>query len=243
MSSFIVYPAIDLREGRVVRLKQGDPKVQTIYSDDPGQVANKWLNAGASWLHIVNLDGAMGLNAGKKNLAALREIQETYGSRLRIQFGGGLRDFKAIENALLAGVSRVVIGTAAIADRVFARRILQEFGAKSIAFALDARHGILMTQGWQHSSGQDLAEFTLFLAKIDAKHVVYTNVARDGMGSGIDWQRAKEIAMDTRLSVIASGGVASLSDVRRVKSAGLDGVIIGRALYDNQLSLAEVLAC
>ncbi len=242
MSTFTIYPAIDLREGQVVRLKQGDPKAQTIYSDDPGQIAYKWLNAGASWLHIVNLDGALGLSTGN-NLAALREIQKTCGSGLQIQFGGGLRDFNTIENALSAGVSRVVIGTAAIADRVFTSQIIQEFGANSVAFALDARRGKLMTHGWQHSSGQDIADFALFLAEIAAKYVVYTNIGRDGMGSGIDWQTAKDISMDTQLSVIASGGVASLSDVRLVKSAGLNGVIIGRALYDNQFSLEEVLAC
>jgi len=242
LNKFTIYPAIDLREGRVVRLKQGDPKAQTIYSDDPAQIAGRWLNAGASWLHIVNLDGALGLSADQ-NLAALREIQKTCGDGMQLQFGGGLRDLEAIEKALKAGVSRVVIGTAAITDRVFTRRILQEFGADSIAFALDARHGKLMTHGWQHSSGLGLADFALFLADIEAKYVVYTDVGRDGMGNGIDWHTAKEIAMDTKMSVIASGGVASLSDVQLVKSAGLHGVIIGRALYDNQLSLAEVLAC
>ncbi len=242
MSEFTIYPAIDLRDGRVVRLKQGDPKAQTIYSDDPGRIAGEWLNAGANWLHIVNLDGALGLSV-EKNLTSLREIQKTCDNRLQIQFGGGLRDLKAIEKVLIAGVSRAVIGTAAITDPVFTRRILQKFGADSIAFALDARHGKLMTHGWQRSSSQALTDFALFLADIGAKYVVYTDVGRDGMGSGIDWQTAKEITMDTKLSVIASGGVASLSDVQLVKSAGLHGLIIGRALYDNQLSLTEVLAC
>lgn len=242
MSEFTVYPAIDLRGGRVVRLKQGRPDQQTIYGNDPGQVAASWTAAGAKWLHVVDLDGAFG-DSSRENLRALGKIVEVCGQSVQIQFGGGLRDAEAIEGALKAGVARAVVGTAAIEDQRFAELIVGQFGPKRVAFALDARNGRLATRGWQAYSNHSLDGFAGFLSRCGAKYLIYTNIRRDGMGTGVDWQGAKQIAKRTGLQVIASGGVARLEDVKMIKRAGLNGVIIGRALYENQLSLAEVLAC
>jgi phosphoribosylformimino-5-aminoimidazole carboxamide ribotide isomerase len=242
MTTFTIYPAIDLRNGKVVRLKQGNPDAQKIYSDDAVQIAETWINARAQWLHIVNLDSAFGSNT-EANWAAINKLLKVCADRVSIQLGGGIRDLATIQTALAAGVERVILGTAAIENKEFAIQALERFGSDKIAFALDAKNGELMTRGWETSSGQPTIEFAQDLAEIGAKILIYTNIDTDGMGTGNDFDSAKQIAQTTGLQVIASGGIASLEDVQEVKAAGLNGIVIGRALYENQITLPEALAC
>lgn len=238
---FVIYPAIDLRQGRVVRLQQGDPERQTLYSRDPAGIARSWIAKGARWLHVVNLDGAFG-HGTNKNLQALEDIVAACAGETQVQFGGGLRDMDQIAMVLDAGVTRAVVATAAIEDRNFARQAILRFGAR-IAIALDAEDGILMTRGWQSSSGQSALVYAEQLVTLGAKTIIFTDISRDGMETGVNWITSAELSARTGLSVIASGGVSSLDHVRAVKAAGLDGLIVGRALYENRFSLVEALSC
>jgi len=242
MSGFTIYPAIDLRHGEVIRLRQGDPEQQKTYSQDPEAVAQDWLDAGAKWLHVVNLDGAFGENTGA-NLLALKDIIRICGHQAQVQFGGGLRDEDALLSVMSLGISRAILGTAAVEDLDFVSRTVQTFSGSRIAIGLDAQDGYLMTRGWQQKSEVRLDDFARNLADLGIQTIIYTNIARDGMGSGIDLDNTVALAQLTGLQVIASGGVASLEDVRAVKNAGLHGVIIGRALYEGQVDLREALAC
>jgi phosphoribosylformimino-5-aminoimidazole carboxamide ribotide isomerase len=238
---FVVYPAIDLRNGQVVRLRQGDPGRQNVYSTDPAQVAGGWLAEGAEWLHVVNLDAAFGEEA-KANRAALGAIVHRCAGGVEIQLGGGLRSLEEIDLALEAGAARVVVGTAAIEDPTFAARALERFG-RQVAFALDAAYGHLKTHGWRKESAQSVIEFGRFLANQGASTVIVTDIDRDGMATGVDWGSAADLAGKTGLAVIASGGVASLTDIRNAKKAGLAGIIVGRALYEKRFTLSEALSC
>ena len=240
--TFTIYPAIDLRAGEVVRLRQGDPTQQKAYSSDPAQIAQNWKDVGARWLHLVNLDGAFGENA-ESNQVALKNILTTCGDDLSTQLGGGLRSLGDIRKALAFGITRVILGTAILEDFSFAEKAIGEFGSDQIVFGLDARNGILMRRGWQKASDRSLFEFASALKEIGAARIIYTNIATDGMGIGNDTHNTRQLAEQSGLDVIASGGIASLDDVRQVKEAGLSGVIIGRALYENQISLEEALGC
>ncbi|MCF6277888.1 MAG: 1-(5-phosphoribosyl)-5-[(5-phosphoribosylamino)methylideneamino]imidazole-4-carboxamide isomerase [Anaerolineales bacterium] len=240
--TFTVYPAIDLRNGQVVRLRQGDPEQQTAYSHNPAQIAEKWQAEGARWLHLVNLDGAFGVDT-QANMRALKALIAACGENMATQLGGGLRSLAAIENALALGITRVILGTVILEDFSFAEKAISVFGRERIVFGLDARDGILMARGWQNASERSLFEFASALKKIGAARIIYTNIATDGMGVGNDTQSARQLAAQTGLDVIASGGIATLEHVRQVKAAGLSGVIVGRALYENQISLKEAIAC
>lgn len=238
MHNFCIYPAIDLRQGRVVRLAQGDPDRETAYAADPLHVAQQWQTAGAAWLHVVNLDGAFG-EAGHENQRALdRILTET---PLRIQFGGGIRDLTALSGALTLGVARVVVGTAAVENPELLREALDAFGPDRVAVGIDARDGVVQIRGWQASSQLMAVDLARQWAEMGGRWLIFTDVSRDGMGSGVNVEATAALARDTGLRVVASGGVRSLADVRRVRDAGLWGVIIGRALYEGQVNLVEAL--
>ena len=237
MRVWTVYPAIDLRRGRVVRLVQGDPGQETKYADDPLSVARRWQEAGAEWVHVVNLDGAFG-ERSRANLAALERILTT---GLRVQFGGGLRDSKALRRALALGVSRVVVGTAAVEDPALVEEALRTFGPERVAVGIDAREGKVRTHGWREATSMTAVELARQWADKGMRWVIFTDVSRDGIGSGINVEATAHLAQTTGLNVIASGGVASLEDVRRAYEAGLSGVIIGRALYEGQVTLEDAL--
>jgi phosphoribosylformimino-5-aminoimidazole carboxamide ribotide isomerase len=244
MQAFTVYPAIDLRAGKVVRLSQGDPARQTVYSDDPATVARQWLAAGAHWLHVVNLDGAFG-DRDNRNQAALDAILAVVnkvgdGS---VQFGGGLRSLDAVERALSHGVGRAILGTAAIEAPEMVEAAIARFGGERIGVGIDARDNRVRVRGWAQETGVDPATLGKSLHRLGVRTVVFTNIARDGVGSGVDVTATRLVAEATGLQVIASGGVASLEDVRRVKAAELAGVIVGRALYEGQIDLKEALEC
>ena len=236
-AAFDIYPAIDLRAGRVVRLAQGDPERETDYGHDPLRVARRWEASGARWVHVVNLDGAFG-EAGQENRLALTHILQT---SLRVQFGGGIRDATTLGRALDLGVSRVVVGTGFAEDPAFVHAALQTYGPERVAVGIDARDGIVQIRGWQEAAPYQALDLARRWAELGGRWLIFTDISRDGMGSGINVQATAELASETGLSVIASGGVATLDDVRRVCDAGLAGVIIGRALYEKQVHLEDAL--
>lgn len=235
--SFEIYPAIDLRGGKVVRLKEGDPARMTAYSDDPAQTARRWLEAGANWLHIVNLDGAFGEN-DDANRAALRSIAEL---GRRVQFGGGIRSLDAIERALSFGVSRAVLGTIAVEQPDVVKEAIERFGAEKVAVGIDARDGLVRVRGWKEGSGVSATELASRMRSLGLRTVIFTDISRDGIGSGLNIPATKELAETSGLDVIASGGVHTLDDVIAAREAKLAGVIIGRALYEGTIDLKEAL--
>jgi phosphoribosylformimino-5-aminoimidazole carboxamide ribotide isomerase len=240
MSDWEIYPAIDLRGGRVVRLRQGDPARETVYDNAPQAAARRWQAAGARWLHIINLDGALEAGGGE-NLDALGLILDT---GLQAQFGGGLRDLGSVCRVLEMGVKRAILGTAAVDQPRLVEDALAAFGPERVAVAIDAREGQVLTRGWQQASMHSAEELAQRCAAAGLKWIIHTDVARDGMGQGLNVAATRRLALGlgAGVRVIASGGVAGLDDVRRAHKAGLSGVIIGRALYDGSVDLQEALA-
>jgi phosphoribosylformimino-5-aminoimidazole carboxamide ribotide isomerase len=238
MSQFTIFPAIDLRHGQVVRLAQGDPERQTAYSTDPLAVAERWRAEGAQWLHVVNLDGAFGDDAQFDNLQALRAILAT---GLKVQFGGGLRDKVSIQRAFELGVTRVVLGTAAIENPALVEWALHTYGPERVAVGIDARDGLVRVRGWAQGSGVAAQVVGQQFATQGGRWCIFTDVARDGLGTGVNVAATAQLAQSTGLNVIASGGVASAQDVEAVRAASLAGVIVGRALYEHQVSFRDLI--
>ena len=239
--SFVIYPAIDLRAGKVVRLKEGDPARLTAYSDDPAETAHHWLEAGARWLHVVNLDGAFG-ESDMVNHAALQNIlQVAKLFHASVQFGGGIRSLNAVESALALGVSRVVLGTIAIEDPAVVADSLYRFSMERIAVGIDARDGLVRVRGWKDDSGISADALALRMRTLGMRTVIFTDVSRDGLGSGLNIAATRRLADMSGLDVIASGGVHTLEDVIAAKEANLAGVIIGRALYEGTIDLKQAL--
>jgi phosphoribosylformimino-5-aminoimidazole carboxamide ribotide isomerase len=234
---FTIFPAIDLRGGKVVRLAQGDPERQTTYGDDPLFWAERWQAEGAEWLHVINLSGAFGEDA-YANLEALKTILTT---GMKIEFGGGIREREHIRTALELGVARVFLGTAAIQNPELVEWAIAEYGSQRIAGDIGARNGQVMVKGWQQATPLTVLEAGQRLRSQGVEWCVLTDVKRDGVNSGVDVVSAVTLQQETGLRVAASGGVSSLDDVHRVQAAGLAGVIIGRALYDGKLSLRAII--
>ena len=241
---FTIYPAIDLRNGQVVRLKQGDPQQQTTYSDDPVAIAQKWAAAGSVWLHVVNLDGAFGAaEASQANRAALRAIAAAV--PLKIQFGGGVRSLTDVEAALAAGATRVVIGTAAIETPELVAEVLQRHGPESLTIGLDSKDGMIVTRGWQQATQLTAIEVGERMRSMGVVHALYTEVGRDGMLSGAAAELTAALAQITGLQVMASGGVKDLKHIEELlmyAPRGVAGVIVGRSLYEGTLDLRAALA-
>jgi phosphoribosylformimino-5-aminoimidazole carboxamide ribotide isomerase len=237
MDEFIIYPAIDLRGGKVVRLAQGDLARQTVYGDDPAAVARRWLDAGAQWLHVVNLDGAFG-EAGASNLAALEQIVAT---GAWVQFGGGMRTASDFERVLGMGVARAIVGTAAVENPELVPELIARYGPEQIGGGIDARDGRVRVRGWATDSGVEATALASELRAAGVEIAVFTDVARDGIGTGVNVAATVALAQSSGLRVIASGGVAGADDIRRVREAGLAGVIVGRALYEGTVDLAQIL--
>ena len=235
-------PAIDIRNGRVVRLSQGERARQTVYGDDPVAVAERFVDQGARWIHVVDLDRAFGTG---DNLAVVHLIAERAAAKVQLQLGGGLRSKDLIRQALDLGFARVVIGTAAAADQDFVPEMLAAVGSARLAVGIDTRNGLVAVRGWTQTSttrAEDLAQ-RVVRAGIDT--VIYTDIDRDGMLNGPDLAGAVSLRT-TGARVIVSGGIAGSADVRAACEAGLDGVIVGRALYEGRLTLPgalEAAAC
>jgi phosphoribosylformimino-5-aminoimidazole carboxamide ribotide isomerase len=238
---FVVLPAIDLRDGRVVRLAQGDFGRETAYGDDPVPVARAFARAGATWLHVVDLDGAM--RGEPVQLDAAARIALAAGSGVRCEFAGGLRTPAAVERALQAGAARVAVGTAALRDPAFAAELISRHGAGAVAIALDVRDGLALGEGWRPGASGVRAEAALLrLAAEGARLFEVTAIERDGLLGGPDLDLlARLVALDAG-DVIASGGVADLDDLRRVRDLGCAGAIVGRAIYEGRLDLAAAIA-
>jgi phosphoribosylformimino-5-aminoimidazole carboxamide ribotide isomerase len=239
--SFTIYPAIDLRDGKVVRLKEGDPARMTAYSDDPVETARRWLAMGAEWLHVVNLDGAFGEGDGANQQALLSILKIANEFDAAVQFGGGLRSMDSISQALSLGVSRIVLGTIAVEQSDVITNALNKFGVKKIAVGIDARDGIVRVRGWQSDGGVSAQDLALQMRILGLRTIIFTDVSRDGMGHGLNIPATRELADVSGLNVIASGGVHTLDDVVAAKEAGLAGAIIGRALYEGTIDLEQAL--
>ncbi len=236
----VIYPAIDLRQGRCVRLRQGRPEDETVFGHDPVAMARHWVREGATWLHIVNLDGAFG--QASPSVPVLSEIVTAV--EVPIQFGGGLRDRASIEEALALGVQRIILGTAAVRDPELVAAAVEQFGAERLAVGIDARGGQVAIHGWRGLSSVTALELALRMKDLGVVRIVHTDIARDGMLSGVNAEASAELARRTGLQVIASGGVSSLDDIRRLKVVepqGVEGVIIGQALYTGAITLSEAI--
>jgi phosphoribosylformimino-5-aminoimidazole carboxamide ribotide isomerase len=239
--SFKIYPAIDLRGGKVVRLKEGDPARMTAYSDDPAETAKRWLQMGAKWLHVVNLDGAFGEGDDANQNALLSILKTANEFNANVQFGGGLRSLDAMGKVLNLGASRIVLGTIAVEQPETAANAFKKFGAEKIAVGIDARDGIVRVRGWQSDGGISASDLALQMQKMGLRTVIFTDVSRDGMGHGLNISATRALAEISGLDVIASGGVHTVEDVIAARDANLSGVIIGRALYEGTINLKKAL--
>ncbi len=246
----IVFPAIDLKRARCVRLTQGQADAETVYDDDPAAVALRWQEAGARWLHVVNLDGAFagGLGAGGRagrlplNLRVLRDLVGAV--RIPVQFGGGVRTIDDVALLLDLGAARVILGTAAVSNPALVSQAVARFGVERIVVGIDARDGVAATHGWQETSGVDAIGLGRQVRQLGVRRVVYTDIARDGMLTGVNVAATATLARETGLKVIASGGVAALNDLHALRKAsadGIEGVVIGKALYTGAVDLAEAI--
>ncbi|WP_307266912.1 1-(5-phosphoribosyl)-5-[(5-phosphoribosylamino)methylideneamino]imidazole-4-carboxamide isomerase [Labrys wisconsinensis] len=240
MAAVILYPAIDLKEGRCVRLVQGDMARATVFNDSPADQARAFRAMGFSHLHVVDLDGAF---AGRPmNAAAVEAILAA--TAMPLQLGGGIRDMATVEGWLAKGVDRVIIGTAAVRDPAFVKAAARAHPGR-VAVGLDARDGCVAVEGWAEASSLTAVELARRFEDAGVSAIVYTNIARDGMLGGIDWDGTLALAEAIRIPVVASGGLASIADVERLMqpdAARLEGAIAGRALYDRRLDPAEALA-
>jgi len=231
----LVIPAIDLMGGQVVRLSKGDFATQTVYSAEPGEVAARFRDAGAELVHVVDLDGA---RAGRPvNLDAVRAIAA---AGVRIEVGGGLRALADVERVIELGAALAVLGTAAVARLDLVREACARFPGR-IVCGIDAKGGEVAISGWEQGTGLPAAEVARRVKAAGVRVVEYTDVARDGMFTGVDAEGAARLAREAGVEVVASGGVASLEDVRACKAAGVHGVIVGKALYEKRIDLAEAI--
>ena len=231
-----ILPAIDLRGGNVVRLSRGDYACQTTYGDDPVAVAKQFVAAGARWIHMVDLDAAQ--SGRPANTQSVRDVVSSV--EARIELGGGARNDAAVEAMLDLGVSRVVVGSAALADWPwFERLVARPALAGKIALGLDARDGLLAVHGWTEQSSVPAEELAQRVRGWPLGAIVYTDIARDGMLAGVNVEATRRIVESTDVPVIASGGVTSLDDVRRCREIGCGGAIIGKAWYEGRIDLAR----
>jgi phosphoribosylformimino-5-aminoimidazole carboxamide ribotide isomerase len=238
----LLIPAIDLKDGRCVRLRQGDLADETVFSEDPAEVASHWVAQGARRLHLVDLNGAV---AGKpRNQAAIKAILGAVGGRIPVQLGGGIRDLDTIERCLDGGLSYVIIGTAAVKNPGFLQDACTAFPGQVIV-GLDARDGKVATDGWSKLTGHDVLDLARKFEGYGVEAFIYTDIGRDGMLTGVNIEATVRLARELRVPVFASGGVAGLADVDQlcaVEHEGIEGAILGRALYEGHLDFRAAQA-
>jgi phosphoribosylformimino-5-aminoimidazole carboxamide ribotide isomerase len=234
----LLIPAIDLKDGKCVRLKQGDMNDSTTFGEDPAAMARRWLDAGARRLHLVDLNGAF---AGKPvNEAAIKAILKEVGEEIPVQLGGGIRDLDTIERYLDGGLSYVIIGTAAVKNPGFLRDACTAFGGHIIV-GLDAKDGKVATDGWSKLSGHEVVDLAKKFEDYGVEGVIYTDIGRDGMLSGVNIEATVKLAQALTVPVIASGGLSNIQNIEElcaVESEGVEGVICGRAIYTGDLDFA-----
>jgi phosphoribosylformimino-5-aminoimidazole carboxamide ribotide isomerase len=237
----LIFPAIDLRGGRCVRLIQGRPEAETVYGADPVAVARRWASCGARWLHLVDLDGAFA--GSPQQLEIVGRI--TAALDIPVQLGGGLRTMEQIESALAAGVARVVLGTVAVTDPGLVREACSAFGSDKVLVGLDARNGLVAVKGWQDVTSRQILEVAAEIRECGVERLIYTDTDRDGMLMGPNLGMIRELAVQSGLRLIASGGVSCLDDVIRLwelEPLGVEGVILGKSLYEGRIRLEDALS-
>ena len=235
----IIFPAIDIRGGKCVRLIQGRADQETVFGDDPAAMGQKWQAAGAAWLHVVDLDGAFG--ARPHNLEVIRRLRRAV--TIPIQLGGGLRSLETIATYIDLGIDRLILGTAVLKDPDLMHRALQTYPGR-IALGLDAKNGLLAVEGWTETTSRTAAEVARELAPQEPAALIYTDISRDGVKRGLNLEATRALAQATEIPIIASGGVSSLDDIKPLLTLdplGIIGVITGRALYDGNLELQEAI--
>lgn len=232
----IVYPAIDIRDGSCVRLIEGDFSRETVFDADPVDAALRWANAGAEWIHIVDLDGAV---AGQPvNLSMIERIRASVAAKL--QLGGGMRSEDHVAAAFAAGIDRIVLGTSAVQNRAFVEGVARDWPGQ-VAVGLDARNGFLATKGWLEQTALKALDVAKELRQSGVENFIFTDISRDGTLKGPNITALAEFQAALGSGLIASGGVGSIEDMQALALLGVDGVIVGRALYDGRLTLAEAL--
>ncbi len=235
----IIFPAIDIKDGQCVRLIQGRAEDKTVYSNEPQAVAQSFVQKGAKWLHIVDLDGAF---TGKPtNIEAIKTIAENID--IPFQVGGGLRDLAGVEMLLGLGASRVIIGTKAVKNPDFIKELLDKFGAQRIVLGLDAKENMVATEGWVNTSPISAFDFGCQMKELGIEYAVYTDISRDGLLQGPNFLATQNMT-ETGLKIIASGGVSSINDLLELKNmeeSGVIGAIIGKAIYDGKIDLVEAI--
>ena len=235
----LVIPALDLRDGLCVRLVQGDMSSEIVYSDEPVQMARQWEEMGASYLHIVDLDGAF--TGAPKNLEIVKDIVKNLS--IPVEMGGGIRSYEAVKEVLDLGVDRVILGTAAILSRELVSKCVQDFGEK-IAVGIDGRDEMVAIEGWESTVEMTVYDLAQGITDLGVKRIIFTDTRRDGTLRGPNLESTKKIAEISRLKVIASGGVSSTEDLYKLKELeayGVDGVIMGKALYSGAVHLKQAL--
>ena len=236
----IIYPAIDIRGGRCVRLTEGRFDAETVFADDPAEMALKWAGLGAEFLHLVDLDGAL---AGEgKNVPVIERILQSV--NIPVQLGGGIRNLETIEKLLALGVTRLILGSAAVKNPQLVEEACKKYPGH-IAVGIDAKNGEVAIEGWGKGSGVAATELAKKMAAYGVETIIYTDISRDGMLSGVNVEATAALARACGVPIIASGGVASIEDIRRVKAVEADGVqgcIIGKAIYTGAVDLKEALA-
>jgi len=231
-----IYPAIDIRGGKCVRLLQGKAEHETVYGENPLTVAKKWAEEGAKRLHVVDLDGAFGSSGD--NFKIITQMANEVG--VPIQLGGGMRSIEKIRSAIDAGIEKVILGTLAIEQPSFVSKALDFFGEK-IAVGIDAKGGYVAIKGWTQDSKLHAFDLAVNMKDLGVKTLVYTDISKDGMLSGPDFDGTSQMVETTGLYVIASGGITSVDDIKKLKCLGVSGVIIGKALYTGDISLRQAL--
>lgn len=231
-----IYPAIDIKDGNCVRLLQGRFSDLTVYGDNPTEMAKKWESLGGEYIHVVDLDGA--LKGQGVNAKVIKSICKHV--NVPVQTGGGIRTMEDIENKLACGISRVIIGTKAVRDADFVKRAVDKYGDK-IVIGIDAKNSMVAIEGWEEVSEFKAVDFAKKMENIGVKTIVYTDIATDGTLQGPNLDAMAEMAKATNLDVIASGGVGSLEHIKTLVPTGVEGVIVGRALYTGNVDLAEAI--
>ena len=234
----IIFPAIDILNNKCVRLVQGDFEKSKIYSDNPIEMGKKWIEKGCEFLHVVNLNGADG--SGEINDNTISQMVETLD--IPIQLGGGIRDFNAIDKYIKMGINRVILGTAAIENKEFLKEAVDKYGEK-IVVSVDSRNGFVATKGWRNITEKNSIDFSLELEKMGVSTVVFTDILKDGLLKGPNFEIYKTLGEKTNLNVIASGGVSTIEDIIKLDSMKMYGSIMGKALYEEKVSLEEVIEC
>lgn len=236
----ILFPAIDIRNGRCVRLTEGKFECETVFAEDPAEMAVRWADAGAEYLHVVDLDGALAGQSG--NTEVIKRILAKV--KMPVQVGGGIRTLANIENMLALGVTRVILGSVAVRDPELVREACQKFPGQ-VVVGIDAKNGEVAVEGWGIGGGIGAIELAKKMAAVGVEHIIFTDISRDGMLSGVNVEATAELAKASGVKVIASGGVSSLADLKALQvheADGIEGCIVGKAIYTGALDLKEALA-